>query len=525
MLFHTWTFFVFMLVVLPVYLLLRKTGGWRIWLLIVSYVFYGWWNPYYLFLVLYSTALDYAVVMFMERCPQSTHGLAGLSDRVLRAGFCVAGTLAALSAGGAIFGPPSLHATLWAATLILGLMAYGAARGSRRAWLGVSLVNNLFLLFFFKYARFFLENANTLFQKFGWNWTLPDPASLMPMGWEYLLPVGISFYTFQSLSYTIDFYRGEVQREKNFIRFATFVCFFPQLVAGPIERAGHMLPQFRTPGAITRERVTSGLSLFLVGLFKKLALANYISHYVERIYENPASWGAPALLLATVGFAWQIYFDFSGYSDMARGLGRLMGFELMENFRRPYLATGLGDFWGRWHISLSTWFRDYVYIPLGGNRAGKFGTYRNLFVTLLVSAVWHGAAWTFVIWGLLHAIGLVITRELERSNWYSTRVPRIFKQLGTFAFVCVTWIFFRADSLADAWLVLHRMVVGLWIDPQMPPLMLGLIGSVWCYEYLSESRWRPVLQHGWVRVGLATAMIVFMCLFSSKSGAFIYFQF
>jgi D-alanyl-lipoteichoic acid acyltransferase DltB (MBOAT superfamily) len=321
MLFHTWIFLVFMLVVLPGYLVLRRTGGWVSWLLVASYVFYGWWNPYYLVLILYSTALDYAVVWLMDRCPPgATAGAAGWSDRVLRSAsiFCAGVTAAAI--GGALLGPSSLRATCCAAALVFGLMAYGAVRGSRRAWLGVSLVNNLFLLFFFKYAGFFVENANALLASLGSGWTLPDPASFMPMGFEYLLPVGISFYTFQSLSYTIDFYRGHIARERSFIRFATFVAFFPQLVAGPIERSGHLLPQFVRPPSITREGVTSGLSLFLVGLFKKLALANYISHYVERVYDDPGSWGAPALLLGTVGFAWQIYFDFSGYTDMARGL-------------------------------------------------------------------------------------------------------------------------------------------------------------------------------------------------------------
>ena len=293
---------------------------------------------------------------------------------------------------------------------------------------------------------------------------LSDPSVLMPLGFEYLLPVGISFFTFQSLSYTIDFYFGKVHRERNFLRFATFVCFFPQLMAGPIERARHLLPQFNQFPPIRLQNFTDGASLFLVGLFKKLALANYLSFYVERVYDNPKAFGAPALLAATIAFAWQIFFDFSGYTDMARGVAKLMGFNLILNFNNPYLATGLGEFWTRWHISLSSWFRDYVYIPLGGNRGSQWKTYRNLFITFFISGIWHGAAWTFVIWGALHGLGVLLTRELERSPFYCERVPRLVKQVGVFLFVCFTWIFFRAGSLSDALLIIrqdfYRRVVG-----------------------------------------------------------------
>jgi D-alanyl-lipoteichoic acid acyltransferase DltB (MBOAT superfamily) len=228
-------------------------------------------------------------------------------------------------------------------------------------------------------------------------------------------------------------------------------------MAGPIERAKHLLPQFYQFPAVQLGNFTDGISLFLVGLFKKLALANYLSFYVERVYDNPKTYGAPALIMATFAFAWQIFFDFSGYTDMARGVARLMGFKLILNFNNPYLATGLGDFWSRWHISLSSWFRDYVYIPLGGNRSGKFNTYRNLFLTFLISGIWHGAAWTFAIWGVLHALGVIITRELERSEFYREQVPKILKQLAVFAFVCFAWIFFRAPDLGAAWGVICRI--------------------------------------------------------------------
>jgi D-alanyl-lipoteichoic acid acyltransferase DltB (MBOAT superfamily) len=256
-----------------------------------------------------------------------------------------------------------------------------------------------------------------------------------------------------------------------------------------------------------------------------MALANYLSFYVERVYENPKAFGAPALIAATVAFGWQIFFDFSGYTDMARGVAKIMGFNLILNFNNPYLATGLGEFWTRWHISLSSWFRDYVYIPLGGNRGGKLLTYRNLFLTFLLSGIWHGAAWTFVIWGALHGLGVVITRELERSDLYRERVPKILKQAGVFAFVSFTWIFFRATSLSDALLIVRRIFTAAWQSPQIPLLMVLLAGLVYLYQFLYESRFRDWLRMGWVRVSVAVFIVLYLCLCSSGGGAFIYFQF
>jgi D-alanyl-lipoteichoic acid acyltransferase DltB (MBOAT superfamily) len=533
MLFHTWTFFVFLLVVVPGFLLLRKTRLWVPWLLIASYVFYGWWNPYYLILILYSTALDYILVALMDHCPRERPAAdlrarllrPHFDDNVLKVAFAVAvlGTLAFL--GMAVAGLPTLRPTMAALAFMFALMAVGAWFASRQVWLWVSLINNLAILLFFKYAQFLVENGNALLALFHVSATLPDPGTFMPFGAAYVLPVGISFFTFQSLSYTIDFYRGEIHRERSFIRFATFVSFFPQLVAGPIERASNLLPQFNQFPVIRARDVTDGLSLFLVGLFKKLALANYLSYYVERVYDNPKAYGAPALVIATVAFAWQIFFDFSGYTDMARGIAKAMGFQLMLNFNNPYLATGLGDFWSRWHISLSTWFRDYLYIPLGGNKEGLFKTYRNLFLTFFISGIWHGAAWTFVIWGLLHAFGILVTRELERTPFYRDRVPRLLKQFGVFAFVCFAWIFFRAGSLADALLIVQRIFTAGWSDPEMPVLMILIVALIWLYQMAYESTLRPVLQTSFARVGGAVCMILYLFLCSSGGGAFIYFQF
>jgi len=533
MLFHSWPFLVFMLAVVPLFYALRKTRLWLPWLIASSCFFYGWWNPYYLVLVLYATCLNYFAVVLMDHCPPAGQPAniwrrltrLRFEDRALRAAFVGAslGAVAALAA--AVVGPRTLRPTTAGLALLLSLMAAGALWSSRRLWLVVGVANNLALLSFFKYARFMAENVSALFAWLHIPVSLPDPSTLMPFGAAYVLPVGISFFTFQSLTYTIDFYLGNVARERSFVRFAAFVCFFPNLLAGPIERARHLLPQFAQSPAFQWQNLTDGCSLFLVGLFKKLALANYLSLYVERVYDRPEVHGAPALLLATFAFTWQIFFDFSGYTDMARGVARMLGFNLILNFNNPYLATGLGEFWARWHISLSSWFRDYVYIPLGGNRRGSFNTYRNLFITFLVSGLWHGAAWTFVIWGALHGLGVMATRVLERSAFYRERVPKLLKQAGVFVFVCFAWIFFRAGSLGDALLIVKRIFTAAWRDPQMPVLMLGLIGSAWLYQFLYESRLRTWLQAGAVRVALAAGMVIYLCLFSAGGGTFIYFQF
>ena len=387
-----------------------------------------------------------------------------------------------------------------------------------KLWLTLAVSNNLCLLSVFKYAGFVTENLNTLLGALGLPYTLAVP--------NWLLPVGISFYTFQSMSYTIDCYRGRIQPEPNLIRFATFVSLFPQLVAGPIQRASNLLPQLQQEQRVCLRDVTDGASLFLIGLFKKVALADYLAQYVDKVYGAPGQYQATALVLATAAFGWQIYFDFSGYTDMARGIGRTMGYRLMLNFNHPYLATGLGDFWSRWHISLSSWFKDYVYIPLGGNRAGKLLTYRNMCLTMLISGFWHGAAWTFVIWGALHALGRVLTRELEQTRFWMEKVPTVAKQAFVYAFVTFTWIFFRAHSLDDAWLIVSRIFSTQWIDPAFPMLAWALIVMVWAYQGLQESRLKWTLQLAPVQVTMATCMILYLAtMVGSKSQPFIYFQF
>jgi D-alanyl-lipoteichoic acid acyltransferase DltB (MBOAT superfamily) len=414
--------------------------------------------------------------------------------------------------------PLYLALIAWSTTVdysMVGLMARSRRRG---LWLSLSVLNNLALLGFFKYGAFVADNLNHLFSSVGVSYSLPHP--------DVLLPVGISFYVFQSLSYTIDFYRGKVEKEKSFVRYATFVSLFPQLVAGPVERAGNLLPQLRKKVTLTWEDISDGLSLFLVGFFKKVALADYLALYVDRAYDVPEQFSGTALLFATFAFGWQIYFDFSGYTDMARGIGRMIGIRIMLNFNNPYLAKGLGDFWNRWHISLSTWFRDYVYIPLGGNRKGHWATYRNMALTMLISGLWHGAAWTFVIWGALHALGRFATREMEQTSFYRTKVPGFAKQMLVFAFVTFAWIFFRAASLDDAILIVTKIFTDGWTNPEFPLWMLALILSAWLYQFAMESRFKPVLSAAPVRILLAVGMVLYLAVFPSGNGqAFIYFQF
>jgi len=456
--FHTWIFLPFFLIAYSIFLVARKSRFRNLWIVIASYVFYGWWSPLYLVLIAYSTIIDYVVLALMERSRR------------------------------------------------------------KKVWAAVSIANSLLLLGFFKYGIFVTENLNWLLSRIG------NPYNLAMPG--FLLPVGLSFYVFKSIGYVIDCYRGNVERERSFIRHAAFVSFFPILVAGPIERAANLLPQFRRTPNITGQDIADGLSLFIIGLFKKLALADALALYVNKVYAMPQQFHSPALILATFAFAWQIYFDFSGYSDMARGLAQAMGFRIMLNFNHPYLATGIGDFWRRWHISLSTWFRDYLYIPLGGNRKGKFDTYRNLFITMVVSGLWHGAAWTFVIWGAFHAFGMMLTRELERSTFYNERFPKLAKQVLVFAFVTFAWIFFRAESLDSACLIIGRIFTSGSSNPGFPLLFGILIAAVWLYQFACESRVRWVVEPAPFRIAAITLMIFYLMVFAGSAGQpFIYNQF
>jgi len=350
----------------------------------------------------------------------------------------------------------------------------------RRPYLYVSLISNLGLLFSFKYLGFLNDSARAMTTFFGGEWPVPHL--------DILLPVGISFYTFQTMSYSLDVYYGRQAPERHFGIFLLFVSYFPQLVAGPIERAGNLLHQLKERVSFDPHRAASGIKMMTWGLFKKVMIADRVAPMVDYVYNSPDGHSGAAYILATMLFAVQIYCDFSGYSHIAIGAARVMGVDLMQNFDAPYFARSITDFWRRWHISLSTWFRDYVYIPLGGNRTVKWRWYYNLFITFLLSGIWHGANWTFVIWGALHGFYLVFAvvsaplRERVNGSLGIKRSPRLLaflQTMTTFGLVCFGWIFFRANNVADAFTVIYGSFHGLeaFFGPALGSFYAPLLGT------------------------------------------------
>ena len=329
----------------------------------------------------------------------------------------------------------------------------------KKRWLLLSLGSNLGVLAFFKYFNFFTDSFQQLFSGLGFQ---VDFLHL-----SILLPIGISFYTFQTLSYTIDIYRGRLKPTKSLLEFALFVSFFPQLVAGPIERATHLLPQLKKLGLPNKTQVEKGIVLIVIGLFKKVMIGDTAGRYVDHIFNDLAAYPSIEVLSALLLFAVQIYADFSGYSHIARGVAKLLGIELMKNFEQPYFSQNITEFWRRWHISLSTWLRDYLYISLGGNREGQARTYMNLGITMLLGGLWHGASWNFVIWGGLHGVYLMIhkvllgnsklTNQPYHFRW-ATFPSYLLKVLGTFSLVSFTWLFFRASTLEQTMGFFHKMI-------------------------------------------------------------------
>ncbi|MEO0599465.1 MAG: MBOAT family O-acyltransferase, partial [Chloroflexota bacterium] len=379
------------------------------------------------------------------------------------------------------------------------------------------------------------ESAATLF-----NYT--------PLTHSFVLPIGISFYTFQSMSYTIDVFRRKIEPEHNFGIMATFVSFFPQLVAGPIERATNLLPQFHKEKTFDVDRTVSGLQLILWGFFKKVVIADRIAIYVNAVYNDVGSFTGLPLIIATFFFAFQIYCDFSAYSDIAIGTARILGFDLMENFRQPYFSQSVREFWARWHISLSTWFRDYLYIPLGGNRVSLWRNLFNLFFVFLVSGLWHGAGWTFVIWGALHGVAvafLALLRHFKLDLLPGKNPLMVLTRLSiTFVFVCFAWIFFRANSLADAqYVIAHLLLFDASQDIFAPfadgllamqtefylsmALIAGLVIFDWFDAKLTLPRMlaKTPLVIRWGAYYAITAVVMFSGLYGSGAEQFIYFQF
>lgn len=332
----------------------------------------------------------------------------------------------------------------------------------RRLFLYVSLICTVGILFVFKYFNFFNSNLASLAKFLDWNYSYE--------GLMLALPIGLSFHTFQSMSYVIEVYRGHQKAERHFGIYSLYVMFYPQLVAGPIERPQNLLKQFYMEHHFDYTRVTNGLKLMAWGLFKKVVIADRLAVFVDTVYNNPHNYEGVPLILATFFFAFQIYCDFSGYSDIAIGSAQVMGFRLMDNFNRPYFARSIAEFWKRWHISLSTWFRDYFYIPLGGNRVPIKRWYLNLFLTFLISGLWHGANWTYIFWGALNGFYLVfaIATEDARSRFTSAiglhrlpRVHKLLKVLTTFSLICFAWIFFRANSIEDAFYIVTHLFNGV----------------------------------------------------------------
>lgn len=440
-------------------------------LLLASYYFYMNWQPIYALLILFSTLLTYGCGILVEK--------------------------------------------------------YKGDRKRQKIYLVFSLILNFGILFIFKYYNFINESVFTLLNYLGIRWAVPN--------FDILLPVGISFYTFQAVGYSIDVYRGAIKAEKNLGIYALFVSFFPQLVAGPIERAKNLLGQFRAVHIFSYSNASQGLKLMLWGYFMKLCVADRLGLYVDAVFNNVPQHGGITFLLASVFFAFQIYCDFGGYSLIAIGAAKVMGFDLMENFRRPYFSKNVKEFWSRWHISLSTWFKDYVYIPLGGNRVGPDRHMLNLFITFIVSGIWHGANWTFVLWGGIHGcyqiIAILKNRYIPRFNGYKP-LKDIANIFITFSLVVFGWIFFRANQVSDAFEIIKTIGTNpghLFIDNSV--LGLGVLSLIILLvkevidEYDLKFKWLGT-RYGIIRLAVAISLIVYIMLVGVfDGGQFIYFQF
>jgi alginate O-acetyltransferase complex protein AlgI len=397
--------------------------------------------------------------------------------------------------------------------------------GHRKLLLTVSLVINLGVLGFFKYSGFLVHSFSELLASLD--------LAVQVRTLDLVLPVGISFYTFQSMSYAIDVYRRELPATRNLLHFLSYVSFFPQLVAGPIERAKHLLPQFGRTVVITRAMLEEGIWLMIWGMFKKVVIADNLAPLAEMVYGG-TEFSSISVALGTVAFALQIYCDFSGYSDIARGSARVLGFDIMWNFDVPYSATSLRDFWRRWHISLSTWLRDYLYVPLGGNRLGSGRTYLNLIITMLLGGLWHGAAWNFVLWGLWHGIGLAGQRFWS-EHFGVPKSPSLSRRTVTWSatliFVLYGWLLFRAGSFAKV-VEMTSALVNFSSPPWASSFVLNLIFfatplvlmELW--QVRSKNRLVALSLPGWMKAGLQGLLLIGIVIFWERKGSsFIYFQF
>lgn len=497
MLFNSLNFLIFFPIVTLIYFVIPHKIRY-IWLLVCSYYFYMCWNAAYALLLFVSTFITW---------------LSGLAiGNIVKNG------------------------------------KDDANRQQSKGIVAISFILNLTILAFFKYAGFAVNSVNQLFQAVGIQFVVPKV--------DVLLPVGISFYIFQALSYTVDVYRGDVKVEKNLLKYMVFVSFFPQLVAGPIERSSRLLEQFYEKHSFDFERVCRGLMIMLWGFFQKLVVADRLAVLVNQVFLYNSYYSGIEIIVAVMFFAVQIYCDFAGYSNIAIGASQVMGFELMENFRQPYLANSVSDFWRRWHISLTSWFRDYLYIPLGGNRKGKLAKYRNIMIVFLTSGLWHGANWTYVVWGGLNGLFQVIADLTKKPRqklkaFFKIRQEsgswRILSTVITFILVDFTWIFFRADSMADAFQIISRIFSQFnpWVLVDGTLYTLGLsqvdfwigilsIAVLLTVDIVHERgvkiRSWVLQQNLWFRWSIYLGAIFFILIFgfygpNYDASQFIYFQF
>jgi alginate O-acetyltransferase complex protein AlgI len=468
-------FFIFLLVVLLVYHRLPTRSHKYRFLLAASWFFYMSWNPWFIWIILFTSVVDYAAGLLIEGAP---------------------------------------------------------TRQRRRGWLLLSLITNLGFLAVFKYTNFFLDNSLALAHQLGWS--VPD--------WkvQIILPLGISFHTFQGISYTMEVYRNKIPAVRGFSDFALFIAFFPQLVAGPIVRATEFLPQMVTPPRVTATQVEEGLHLFVLGLFKKVFLADRLAQFVDPVFARPELYGAATHRWAVLAYAAQIYCDFSGYSDIAIGCAKWFGFELPQNFNFPYAAENITDFWRRWHISLSRWLRDYLYIPLGGNRRGTLRTYVNLLVTMTLCGFWHGPRWNWALWGLCNGVMMSLHRAYDRaltgrgwadrvrgSMWYRLPAVAVTLLLVLFGLVLV-----RSESWTGCWLVERALIswgssgAGQPWTPAWVPLLLGMVAVGHVLGGL-RGRWpEPVRLPAPLRAAVYVAAVLLLVVLGPWGGMpFIYFQF
>lgn len=480
MLFYSFDFAIFLPVVFGLYWLIEKKSWQNSILVISSYIFYGWWDWRFLFLILLSTMVDF----YLGRKIEKTY-----------------------------------------------------SKFYRKLFLISSVFVNIGLLALFKYYNFFIESFATAFSFFG--------LSIQFSSLDIILPIGISFYTFQTLSYTIDIYNDRIRSTSNFITFSAFVSFFPQLVAGPIERAKNLLPQFNTVRNFDRNEAIDGLRQVLWGFFKKIVIANNCAVFSDFIFNNSGNFTGSTILLGTIFFSFQIYADFSGYSDIAIGTAKFFGVNLMQNFAFPYFSRSISEFWRRWHISLSTWFRDYVYIPIGGSRNGKIITIRNILIVFILSALWHGAKWTFILWGILHALAFIPVFIIRQKNSrqkvvaYGKNLPTIFEffeVLSTFTFISLSWIFFRSSNINQAINFISKLFssslfsIPNYIDINLFMKTIALLTFFIGIEWWGRTNKYAIETFGWnwkrkYRLLFYYSLILMIYMFAGGEEQFIYFQF